>query len=112
MTTLYNYRATVIRVIDGDTIDFRVDLGFRVALDIRTRVRGINAPELREAAGKTARDALWALLPAGREVTIRTAKDPRDKYGRWLADIDYSGQDIGAWMIEHGYAVPFMEGAG
>lgn len=108
---MFEYRATVVKVIDGDTIDFTVDLGFHVSLAIRTRVLGIDAPEVTTAAGKNVRDGLRAALPTGSEVTIRTQKDPGDKYGRWLADIDGPFGNLSQWMIAQGWAVAYAGGA-
>lgn len=106
MTTFYTYKATVLKVVDGDTVDLKVDLGFRVSLDIRTRIRGINAPESWEAGGKEATEALRGFI-MGKPVAVTTAKDPTDKYGRWLADIVFDGQDVGAWLLANGHAKPY-----
>ena len=49
MQPTYTYRAVVEKVVDGDSIDFRVDLGFRVEIFIRTRLYGLGAPEVSTA---------------------------------------------------------------
>lgn len=103
--SLYTYRATVLRIVDADTIDFSVDLGFRASLVIRTRVVGINAPEMRTPQGKAAREAVLAWLPVGTQVTIQTHKDPQDKYGRWLADVQHDGTTLSQWLLAGGHAV-------
>jgi micrococcal nuclease len=108
--TTYSYSATVRRVVDGDTVDLDVDLGFRVALAIRTRLLGINAPELRDQAGRDVRDALQARLPGGEQVTVTTFRDPRDKYGRWLATIEHRGEILNDWLVREGMA-DTMEGS-
>lgn len=109
MTPNYTYRATVVRIIDGDTLDLNVDLGFRAwRMKERFRLAGINAPESNRAAsapaGKAARDYLSAMLPAGCEVTIQTAKDP-DNFGRWIATVWHDGACLNDALVEAGHAV-------
>lgn len=102
---MFDYTATVTKVIDGDTIDLAVDLGFHVGISIRTRLLGIDAPEVSTADGKAARDRLRAALPVSTAVKIHTEKDPGDKYGRWLALVEAPGLgDVSAWMISQGMA--------
>jgi micrococcal nuclease len=87
MRTLYEFNATVRKVVDGDTFDFAVDLGFTVHVNIRTRLLGIDAPEVSTEAGRQVRDTLREWYPVGTPVTIRTFKASGDKYGRWLAEV-------------------------
>jgi micrococcal nuclease len=87
VTPSFVYRAEVLRVVDGDTVDARIDLGFDVSVKQRLRLLGVFAAERNEAAGKAHASALAALVPANTTVTIRTQKDATDKYGRYLADI-------------------------
>lgn len=87
MRTLYEFNATVRKVVDGDTIDFDVDLGFTVHVNIRTRLLGINAPEVSTEEGRLVRDTVREWYPVGTPVTIRTHKAAGDKYGRWLAEV-------------------------
>lgn len=108
---MFEYAATVVKVIDGDTVDLTVDLGFHVSIAIRTRVLGIDAPETSTSAGKVARDRLREELPVGQSVMIHTAKDPGDKYGRWLARIMGPMGDLSEWMVAKGLAVPYFGGA-
>jgi len=92
--TLYEYAATCERVVDGDTVDLAVDLGFRVTFRDRFRILGIDTPEVyavakdseEYAAGKRASDWLREKIE-GKRVFIRTHKDSRGKYGRWLAEV-------------------------
>jgi micrococcal nuclease len=104
---MFQYRATIIRVIDGDTVEALVDLGFRITTTQRLRLYGINAPELHKVAqikaAKAAKAALEDLLPAGADVTIETSKS--DDWGRWLATIIKDGENINKWMVKNGYAV-------
>jgi micrococcal nuclease len=102
---LFNYNARIVKVIDGDTVDLDVDLGFHVWIRIRTRLLGINAPEAHESGGREATSYLRQLLPVGDPVQIRTYQDPRDKYGRWLAKIACSSApDVADAMVAAGLA--------
>jgi micrococcal nuclease len=82
------YDATVIRVIDGDTIDMDLDCGFRIHHITRVRLYGIDTPEVSTVEGREVRDWLRDQLPEGTPLTVRTIKDRTDKYGRWLGVID------------------------
>ena len=82
---MYTYCAKVVRVVDGDTIDVRIDVGFGIWLDERLRLKGINAPEVKTNAGKLAKQFLEKYLSKCPNVIIRTSKE--GMYGRWLADI-------------------------
>jgi micrococcal nuclease len=130
---LYVYRAKVLRVIDGDTVEVMVDLGFHVFRQEKLRLFGINSPEIvgqTHAEGIAAKRAMMGLI-AGFGVTetdtligaadiatgncnvvIRTRKDADDKYGRMLATItDKIGRDVNAEMIKLGFAVAYDGGA-
>ena len=72
---MYEYRARVVEVVDGDTIDLSVDLGFHFAFGTRFRLLGINAPELHAenpAPGQAAKAALVKLCPLGSDVIVKT----------------------------------------
>jgi micrococcal nuclease len=120
---IYIYKAELIRVVDGDTVDLIIDLGFDTSRKERFRLYGIDAPELRTAAGKKAkawlRDALQALEAIYVQTLQHKTKAKRDKYGRFLAvlyddlgDIDanrpiktpVSPASINAQMITEGHA--------
>ena len=85
---MYQYRAQVKAVIDADTIDVLIDLGFGVHTMQRLRLYGIDAPEMRTEAGKIAKEYVKTILlgaDASMFVYVRTLKDRKDKYGRKLA---------------------------
>jgi len=82
---LYTYAATVNRVLDGDTLDVAIDVGFGIGLSDRLRLAGINAPEIRTPAGRLALKFLKDYLKKCPIIIIRTSKS--GKYGRWLGDI-------------------------
>lgn len=85
---MYTYRGEVKSVIDADTIDVLIDLGFGVHTMQRLRLYGIDAPEMKTEAGKIAKEYVKSVLLGGdafRYVYVRTLKDKKDKYGRKLA---------------------------
>ena len=85
---MYQYKAQVRQVIDADTIDVLIDLGFGVHTMQRLRLYGIDAPEMRTEAGKVAKEYVKSVLlgaDASMFVYVRTIKDKKDKYGRKLA---------------------------
>lgn len=111
----YTYRAEIVNVVDGDTVDVEVDLGFSATLKMRCRLWGINAPEMRGAsaeAGREAKARLRYLIETGGNVlTIKTHKDRQDKYGRYLAELCIAGspRTINQQMVDEGHAVPYMQ---
>jgi len=102
---LYKYRATVIKVVDGDTIDVDIDLGFFTVLHRqRIRLHGIDAPEVRGSErfeGLEAKAWLEQKI-GGKEIELVTFKDAKGKYGRWLGVIYLRGQNINQLMVEKG----------
>jgi len=88
----YFYRARVVKVVDGDTVDVDIDLGFGSWLHKqRLRLYGINAPEVRgpqREAGLITTDWLKERID-GRDIFIETfkAEGSKGKYGRWLANL-------------------------
>ncbi len=92
---LYWYKAKLIRVVDGDTVDLDLDLGLEMHCRIRVRLAGINAPETSKvkhdsveyAAGIKTKTRLEELLKSVPELFINTIKDTTEKYGRYLAKI-------------------------
>ena len=108
----YDYEATIVNVVDGDTIDVLVDLGFYLRLDRRVRVWGMNSREVHstdaaeKALGLADKDFASAMIPTGTRVKIRShkANTPDDKFGRWLAEIVLpDGRDFAAVMIASGH---------
>lgn len=109
--TVYQYLATVDRVWDGDSIHFTVDLGFHTYQKIKTRLYGVDCPELGTEEGTAAKEFVKALLPEGATVTIATFKNPGDKYGRWLAKVELpDGADLADEIISEGHGVPYFGG--
>ncbi len=106
---MYEYRATCLRVVDGDTIHTRVDLGLDCSIELTVRLSGIDAIELREPGGKDAR--AWLAQQLAGEFTLRTEKDRREKYGRYLGLILLDdGTDVNDELVQRGYARPYDGG--
>nr|VFK06263.1 MAG: nuclease homologue [Candidatus Kentron sp. LPFa] len=101
MIDYHRYRCSASRVVDGDTIDLVVDLGFRISIDVRVRLAGLDAPERYTDAGKKATARLKELAP--RITSLSTRKT--GKYGRWLGTLyDEEGNDLNAQLIREGHA--------
>ena len=115
---MYEYRVkTVIAVIDGDTIDVEIDLGFDISITKRVRLAGIDTPESRttdkveKALGIEVKELLKKKLKAATQIVIRTEKpDSSEKYGRvlgWLY-IDGNGESVNNALVAGGYAWGYM----
>lgn len=103
---VYEYACELIRIVDGDTAHVRVDLGLDVRFDITLRFAGINAPELNTPEGPPARQFVVDNLPL--VFTIRTVKDHREKYGRYLAWLLLSdGRCLNRMLVDAGHAVGY-----
>lgn len=115
---MYQYKAEVLEVKDGDTVELRIDLGFRIrGLELeRGRLYGIDAPEKRTAAGKEAKAWLEAQLPVGSTVFVQTVKvksgEKVEKFGGYLVILfrtdDFGGPSLNTEMLNLGLARPYM----
>lgn len=103
-----NYPATVIRWVDGDTVDLDVDCGFHMHGMLRFRLVGINTPERGQPGWAEATARANELAPVGSHVTAYTWKDG-DKYGRWLAQIHTeAGPVVNEVLLREGLAVSYL----
>jgi micrococcal nuclease len=113
---VYNYKAKVDSVVDGDTVWFLIDLGFDLTLRKKLRFANIDAPELKNVGGKEAKEYLAQSLPVGKEV-ILVSKKTLDKYGRFVATVmldgkvtaTVEGKDLNKDMLDSGHAKAFMD---
>ena len=112
---MWTYRAKVIRVIDGDTVDVDIDLGFGIwQKNERVRIMGIDTPESRTSDiqekffGQRAKAFLEKWVTAG-DVTLRTKTyDAKGKFGRILGELWYAGKhNINQKMIDEHHAVAY-----
>jgi endonuclease YncB( thermonuclease family) len=84
-------------VVDGDTIDVMVSLGFGVFSLVRFRLARIDAPELKTPAGKALKERLSQLV--SKDVTLTSYG--RDRYGRWIAEIWFAEfGNVSDWLLE------------
>lgn len=108
----YIRQGVVTKIVDGDTVDMDISLGFRLRMQQRFRLYGINTPERGEANWREAGDLLATLIPVGSTVEIRSYKPnvhPKaDSFGRWVIEIFKDGQNINEVMLQSGLAKPFM----
>lgn len=105
---LYDYTVKVTHVVDGDTFDADVDLGFKIWVKMRFRLYGLDTPELNskdEAERGQAGAAMRRLqgLIQGKTLKLHSIKDKQEKYGRYLARIfTEEGNDVAAILISEG----------
>ena len=100
---MHTYRAKVARVVDGDTVDFDVDLGFHVSIRIRTRLLDIDTPERGHQDWAKARTILTTLLidQKDEEGYVRIETKKTGKYGRWLVWINGVNESLAkVWPYE------------
>ena len=116
---MFEYRSKLIKIIDGDTIDVDIDLGFSVVLKKqRIRLYGINTPESRtrdleeKRYGLAAKARLRELLEAADTITVKTAidKKARGKYGRILGTIYADDINVNELLLEEGHAIAYFGG--
>jgi len=124
---MYEYRVNVIKVVDGDTVDVDIDLGFGVWLrNERVRIMGIDTPESRTSDkvekkfGLAAKNRLKQLL--GKQAVLRTqvgkgGEDMKGKFGRILGDFEaYDAKNdrhtmVTEILIQEGHCVPYFGGS-
>ena len=104
---MFTYKAKIIKAYDGDTVTAKIDCGFNIHFTEKIRLYGINAPEVRgkeKEEGLKSRDYLRKLI-LNKEVVIKTFKDKKGKYGRYLGVIFLNDENINEKMVKAGYAV-------
>jgi len=122
---MYEYRATIVKIVDGDTVDVDIDLGFNVVLkDERVRIMGIDTPESRtrdkveDLFGEAAKARLKELMKHGGKLITtedRKGEDMKGKFGRILGDfkVEYNGEmkKVTEIMEIEGHCVPYFGGS-
>jgi micrococcal nuclease len=117
---MFEYFCKLERVVDGDTIDVNIDLGFDIHHSARVRMMGIDTPETRtrnkaeKALGLASKARLKEMLK-GQVIKLATSKEGKGKFGRVLADvitIDADGKEFNcnAELIAEGHARPYFGG--
>lgn len=115
---MYEYWVKVERVVDGDTVDCVIDLGFDIHLRQRVRLLGIDTPEVRTRDLEEKQRGIEAkkfveetLTAAGEDVMIKTEYDSRGKFGRVLGEFWYKDDEgwhsLNEVLLEKGMAKPY-----
>lgn len=114
---MYQYKCKINKVLDGDTVDIDLDLGFNIVLvNQRVRMAGVDTPESRTAnkeekpRGLLSKKKLAEKLPVGSWQIIETQRSDNndDKFGRILGVfILEDGTKVNDWLIKNNYAVPY-----
>lgn len=98
----YTYKANLANVVDGDTYDFALDLGFKIQNTIRVRLKGVDTNEIygvkKESEeyqkGKRQSEYVRDFLNSADEIIVKTFKDDTGKYGRYIAEVKADGRDL------------------
>jgi endonuclease YncB( thermonuclease family) len=109
---MFEYTATLLAIVDGDTLKLDVDLGFRMHAKEVFRLARINCPELLSLEGMQARTFVAETLAKAIALKVQTSRS--EKYGRWLAELSFQTRETGAqWhnlntlLLTSGHAKPF-----
>lgn len=109
---MFEYTATLITIVDGDTLKLDVDLGFRMHAKEVFRLARINCPELLTLEGMQARAFVAETLAKATALKVHTSRS--EKYGRWLAEVSFQTRETGArWqnlnslLLTSGHARPY-----
>jgi len=106
----YTYEAAMHRVIDGDTYELEIDLGFSIHAVITVRLHGYNVDERGTTAGDSATEFCKHYLPPNMPLKVKTYKGPRSgadrmTFARWVADVYVpTGEHFGEVLRNAGYA--------
>ena len=112
---MHTYKCTILRVVDGDTVDVDIDLGFGVWMrKERIRVLGIDTPESRtrnkeeKVRGLLSKKYLQNAIKKSKKLTIKTHKGSETgKFGRILGEVFADGKNLNLQMCKEGYAVAY-----
>jgi micrococcal nuclease len=113
---VYEYIARFVEVVDGDTVDLDIDLGFKVKTEQRIRVAIVDAPEKKEPGWLEACEFIAQWFKANPICVIKTFPDKKGKeksggFDRWLAECyDASGQALSKALLDSGNATIYKRG--
>lgn len=120
---MYDYNCTIVRIVDGDTMDIDIDLGFGIIMTSqRVRVAGIDTPESRtrdlveKQFGLASKKRAEELLPIGSKQVLLSRLDrsgdvARGKFGRILGDFQIGDSTFAKIMLDEGQAAPYEGGS-
>ncbi len=118
---MYEYKATVVKIVDGDTVDVDIDLGFGIMMtDERVRIMGIDTPESRtrdkveKVFGLASKERVKGLLSGDiilKTQIARNGEDMKGKYGRILGDFIIGDKMLTDILVEEGHAVAYFGGS-
>lgn len=112
---MYEYKCRIVRVVDGDTVDVDIDLGFNTWIhNERVRLDGVDTPECRTTDliekffGLLAKKVVEEKLPEGSYQVLQTTTcSSSEKYGRTLGFFKLGDSSVNNWLIENNYAVAY-----
>ena len=110
---MYEYRCSIDRVVDGDTVDVTIDLGFKIFHKARVRLYGIDTPESRtrdkdeKARGLLAKSYIVVKVESTENIIIRTKKDAKGKFGRILGELIVDNTNLNEAMISKHLGVDY-----
>ena len=111
---MYEYKCYVSRIIDGDSLEASIDLGFGIMFNSKVRLYGIDAPESRtkdedeKVRGLLAKQYLESKINSAKQVIIQTEKDAKGKFGRVLGKLFVDKININQSMIDNHLAVEYF----
>ena len=107
---MYEYKATYISNYDGDTINFFVDLGFGIHYKLKVRLSRIDTQELRskdkvlKSEAYESKNRVRELLSTANTIILKTNKDRKGKYGRYIAEVLFDGNNLSDLLLNEGLA--------
>ena len=115
---MYEYKAKILKIVDGDTMDVEIDLGFNMHANMRLRLSGLDTEDLNDSnlqkrsMAKDAKARVEELVSQkGKDfVVVRTIKDRKEKFGRYLATIVFQDNtNLNETLLSEGLAKPYGE---
>ncbi len=112
----YQYWAQVTRIVDGDTMDFEVSLGFGITISKRARLLGVDTPEVwgvkkssdEYQRGQEASNFVKEIMPEGKWVELIVHKGKvREKYGRFLCEVFVDGLSLNEALVNKGWGATY-----
>ena len=100
---MYEYKASIFNVVDGDTIKVLVDLGFMIYVHKTLRLARINAPEVSTQEGIVSKQYLIDKLPIDTKIVFKSCS--LDRYGRSIAEVTVIDKNLSDMIVADGHAI-------